>query len=67
MDRSAGAHVDGVHRDDEDVRVPILHVNDRARGARSNASIPQKSLAKAQARKETAVFHEAKAERARRR
>ena len=44
MDQSTGAHVDGVHRDDEDVRVRRLHVNDRARGALSNASIRQKSL-----------------------
>ena len=45
MDRLAGAHVDGVHRDDEGARVPRLHVDGRARGARSNASILQKSLA----------------------
>ena len=67
VDRSARAHVDGVDRDDGDVRVPELHENVRARGARSNASIPQKSLAKAQARIETAVLREAKIERARRR
>ena len=66
MDRSAGAHVDGAHRDDEDVRVPILHVNDRARGARSNASTPRKSSTKAQARKKTGVLRVAKTERARR-
>ena len=35
MDRSASAHVK------EDVRVPKLHANHRARGTRSNASIPQ--------------------------
>ena len=67
MDRSAGVHGDGVRRGDDGARVPRFHVNDRARGARLNASIPQKPLAKAQARKEMAVFHEAKAERARRR
>src|SRR6266436_4035615 len=39
VDRSTGAHVDGVHRDDEDAHVPRLHVNARARGARSNAAI----------------------------
>ena len=42
VDRSTGAHVDGVHRDDEDAHVPRLHVNARARGARSNAAILQK-------------------------
>ena len=45
MDRSAGAHADDVHRDDEYAHVPRLHVNGRARGARSNASILQKALA----------------------
>ena len=67
MDQSTGVHVDGVHRDDEDVRVRRLHVNDRARGARSNASILQKALTKAQARKVTAALRVAKTERASRR
>ena len=45
LDRSAGAHADDVHRDDEYARVPRLHVNGRARDARSNASILQKASA----------------------
>ena len=67
LDRSAGAHVDDVHRDDEDARAPRPHVNGRAGGARSNASILQKLLAQARARKGAAVLREAEAERARRR
>ncbi len=43
VDRSAGAHVDGAHRDDEDARVPRLHVDVRVRGPHSDASILQKS------------------------
>ena len=42
-DRSAGAHADGAHRDDEHARVPKPHVNARVRGAQSYASTPQKS------------------------
>jgi len=64
VDRSVGVYVGGVHRDDENARVPILYVGGRARGARSNASILQKSLAKAQARKVTAALRVAKTERA---
>ena len=44
MDRSVGVYVGGVHRDDENARVPILYVGGRARGARSSASILQKAL-----------------------
>lgn len=64
VDRSARAHVDGVDRDDGDVRVSELHENVRARGARSNAAILQKSLTKAQARKEAAVPREVEGTRA---
>ena len=67
VDRSPGAHVDGVHRGDEDARVPRLRVNGRARGAPSDASIHQKSSAVEQARKGLTVLPEAKAEQAGRR
>jgi hypothetical protein len=67
VDRSAGAHVDDAHRDHEDARAPRLRVNGRARGARSNASILQKALAQARARKGSAVLREAAAKKARRR
>ena len=64
VDRSAGAHVDDAHRDHEDARAPRLRVNGRARGARSNAATLQKSLTKAQARKEAAVPREVEETRA---
>ena len=64
VDRSPGAHVDDVHRGDEDARVPRLRVNGRARGAQSGASIHQKSSAVEQARKGATVLREAKAEKA---
>ena len=63
VDRSAGAHVDGVHHDDEDARGPELHVDAGARGARSDASIHQKSSAEEQARKGATALREAKAEK----
>ena len=59
VDRSKGAHVDGADRDDERVHVPRLYVDGRVRGARSNAAILQKSLAKARARKKAMVLRQA--------
>ena len=58
-DRLAGAYVDGVRRAGEGARVPKPHANEGAHGARSNASILQKSSAQAPARTEVRVSREA--------
>ena len=66
-DRSADGRVNGVRRDDGDVRVPNLRGNGRVRGAQSNAATLQRSSTQAPARKVGAVLRAAATARAARR
>src|ERR1700722_8164392 len=66
-DRLAGADADGVDHGDGDGRVPGLHANVRARGARLGAAILRRSSIKVRARTEAAAFREVEEAKARRR